>query len=99
MWNSEDKNGFKKMSIFGIGQITLTTEFGNEIKKISENNIYKTFLEIGTWNGHGSTKCFYEGLKNRDKFEFYSLEINEEKFKYASKLYKNPNFYIFTFSF
>jgi hypothetical protein len=94
MWNSEDKKGFKLLSINRIGQISLSTEFGLEIKKICENNNYKIFLEIGTWNGHGSTKCFYEGLKNRDNYEFYSLEINKEKFLYASKLYSLFNFFV-----
>lgn len=48
------------------------------------------FLEIGTWNGLGSTKCFIEGFKNRKTpFKFYSLECNNEKSEYAKKIYQN----------
>jgi len=94
MWNLADLNGFNTMSNYGMGQITIHTEFGKEITNICKNSKYNKFLEIGTWNGHGSTRCFYEGLKSRDNFEFYSLEINKEKFSYASKLYKLSNFFI-----
>jgi hypothetical protein len=50
-----------------------------------------SFLEIGTWNGLGNTKCFIKGFQNRtdDNYIFYSLECNLDKCKYAIELYKN----------
>jgi hypothetical protein len=51
---------------------------------------YKTFLEIGTWNGLGSTKCFVENLvKREDDWVFYSLESNKEKCLDAQTYYNN----------
>ncbi len=52
-----------------------------------------TFLEIGTWNGLGSTKVFVDALKQRSApFTFWSLECNKEKSELARKLYQDvPN--------
>jgi hypothetical protein len=64
---------------------------------IAANVRYKTYLEIGTWNGLGSTRAFSNGFKRRsnDDYIFYSLECNKEKSDDAAKLYRdNPNFHI-----
>jgi hypothetical protein len=88
-WNSEDENGFIWSMQNKIGQISLNTKFGKLIYEYAKNNEYKNILEIGTWNGLGSTKCFIEGLLSRqDDFNFYSLECNEDKCSMAKKLYQ-----------
>jgi len=47
-----------------------------------------TFLEVGAWNGWGSTRIFVEALKGRgDDFFFYSLEANKERHDYVRDLY------------
>jgi len=90
VWDANDKNGYTSCLLKGVGQITLNSEFGQLIYKITQDNNLKTFLEIGTWNGLGSTKCFIEGFKNRKTdFSFYSLECNSEKSKIAHNMYKN----------
>ena len=49
----------------------------------------KTILEIGTWNGLGSTRCIVNGLLERKTpYTFYSLECNSEKVAMAQELYK-----------
>ena len=90
-WCNNDKNGFVNSSINNLGQINTNTMFGNLIKKYAEDEKYLTYLEIGTWNGMGSTKCFKEGFDNRkDKnYQFYSLECNKDKSLYAKQFYKN----------
>jgi hypothetical protein len=60
------------------------------LRNLASNEKYNTFLEIGTWNGLGSTKCFIEGFKFRNTpFIFYSLECNCEKSTFARNLYAN----------
>lgn len=57
------------------GQINLGSELGNIILDYARNKKYTNYLEVGTWNGQGSTRCFIEGLKDRDdEYSFISLE-------------------------
>jgi hypothetical protein len=70
------------------GQINLNTIFGQTINKISHMEENKIFLEIGTWNGQGSTHCVMDALLNReDETIFYSLEIEYSKYLEAVSLW------------
>jgi hypothetical protein len=90
-WISSDKDGFKYRLDCQVGQITLDSSFGNYIYQYVSNPQFKTFLEIGTWNGLGSTKCFVAALLNRlnNDYKFYSLECNKEKSDIAKQIYAN----------
>lgn len=91
MWENNDKHNFYIDLNRGIGQIS-NDSFSEEIKNYASDINYKTFLEIGTWNGLGSTKAFSDGFTNReDDYIFYSLECNKEKSMEAAKLYSNNN--------
>jgi hypothetical protein len=77
-----------------IGQINLGNEFGNTIYTISKNHKYSTFCEVGTWNGCGSTKCIYEGIRDRDAV-FYSIEGDKNMYAEAAKQWNNiPNVHL-----
>ena len=92
IWDIQDKQGYIYCLNNNTGQINLDTVFGTIIYDIAKTSKYKTYLEIGTWNGLGSTKCFIEGFKSRtDDFIFYSLECNPEKSYIAKNMYKNIN--------
>jgi hypothetical protein len=71
------------------GQINLNTEIGKWISRYAEDTNYNTYLELGTWNGYGSTKCFADGFSKRkdDNYLFYSLECNIDKFNIAKEIY------------
>jgi hypothetical protein len=89
MWENNDKGHYNYAKENHFGQIC-NDSFSNEIENYASNIKYKTFLEIGTWNGLGSTKAFSNGLKTRDdNYIFYSLECNKDKFMDASKLYND----------
>lgn len=103
VWNQSDNQNFIDSTKQKFGQITNDDEhkdrnkLANWIRKFSSDDNHKTFLEIGTWNGLGSTKCFVDGFSNRkkDDYTFYSLECNYDKCEGAKKLYKNyPNVHI-----
>ena len=72
-----------------IGQINTDTLFGRMIRRIAESPTYTTFCEVGTWNGAGSTRCFYEGLRNRSNAVLYSIEGNQTMYGQASNLWAN----------
>lgn len=89
MWDNADKDNYNNHLKYNIGQIS-NDSFSQEITKYASNPEYKTFLEIGTWNGLGSTRAFSNGFKNRiDDYIFYSLECNKDKCNDAAQLYKD----------
>lgn len=87
MWENNDKNNYVFLKSKNIGQIC-NDSFSLKIRELAGMVENKTFLEIGTWNGLGSTKQFVDVLKNRnDDYIFYSLECNSDKCKDAQQLY------------
>jgi hypothetical protein len=87
MWENNDKNNYHAHILQNKGQIS-NDRFSEVIKKYAKDLSNKTFLEIGTWNGLGSTKQFVDMLKTRnDEYIFYSLECNSDKCNDAKKLY------------
>ena len=89
MWDSNDMNGFIYENNNHTGQVKNNTKLSNIIKNLCLDINNKTFLEIGTWNGYGSTKIFVNSLINRNDTLFYSLECNSEKSMFAKSLYQN----------
>ena len=88
MWDQNDQQNYNFHLHHRIGQIS-NDSFSREIEKYASNPLYKSFLEVGTWNGLGSTKAFFCGLKSReDDYVFYSLECNKHKHEFAKNLYK-----------
>lgn len=91
-WDENDRRSFGRRTAKGIGEISIEDSFGSFIFQLALDRNNKFFLEIGTWNGLGSTACFAQGLKARvDDFVFFSLEVNNEKSVYAENLYKHEN--------
>ena len=61
------------------GQINRGSELGEIIFNIARKEDCKSIVEIGTWNGQGSTKCFLDGLLTReDDWRFFSFEASEQ---------------------
>ena len=58
-----------------IGQITEDSAAGGWISTISKLDGIKTIVEIGTWNGMGSTLCVINAIKNTD-ISFMSIEAS-----------------------
>jgi hypothetical protein len=70
------------------GQINRGSTMGDMLYTLATNPNYKSYLEIGTWNGQGSTKCFLEGLLPRkDDWSFYSLEANPSFYAQATSFW------------
>jgi hypothetical protein len=69
-----------------MGQITIDTWLGSFLKDICQNHPdVKTVVEIGTWDGMGSTKCIIDGLLQSSKtdIKFISLESNPNMYSVA----------------
>lgn len=89
MWNTEDKNGFDFETKNGRGQINIDQNFGKLIFDIAKNPENKVFLDIGTWNGLGSTKCFIEAMKINTDSKLFTVENNIEKIESAKRLWES----------
>ena len=89
-WDPRDKNEFARLLRANVGQITPTCKMGKYLIEAAKNTELRTYLEIGTWNGLGSTRCFIEGFAEREEpYIFYSLECNKEKCALAALRYKD----------
>jgi len=86
-WDIEDLFGFKICSEEGRGQIDLTSTLGKIIFDLASKSENKILVEIGTWNGLGSTKCFIEGLLINKESRLFSIENNQEKIDFAKKIW------------
>lgn len=87
MWEQNDKQNYNVHKQQNLGQIC-NDRFSELIKQIAKDESNCSFLEIGTWNGLGSTKQFVDVLKHRsDNYIFYSLECNKDKCNDAHNLY------------
>lgn len=72
------------------GQIKYDGDMGKIIAQYSQDTRFSKYLEIGTWNGGGSTYCFAKGFESRTQpFKFASLEINEQMYTEAKSKYLN----------
>ncbi len=90
-WEENDLNNINMHNAHNAGQISRNNLIGDYLYKTASNPDIKNILEIGTWNGLGSTKCIVDGLKIRKTNDcaFYSLECNSEKVEMAKKHYKD----------
>jgi len=78
-----------------IGQIQQSSDAGKWIACICSREDVSNIVEIGTWNGMGSTKCVYEAIKNTNK-KLISLEINKDMHEIAKSFYqKAPQIELF----
>lgn len=71
-----------------IGQIQIDSEAGKWIHTICLKEEILNIVEIGTWNGMGSTKCIFDAIQNTNK-KLFSLEINKEMHEIAKNFYNN----------
>lgn len=91
MWDEQELESYKYNTLIGVGQVG-NDSFSQEITKLCSDRSNKFFLEIGTWNGLGSTKYFINELSKRDDdYVFFSLECNSDKSNEAKNLYKNKD--------
>jgi hypothetical protein len=78
-WIASDKHDF---FIQTLGQIHNGTSEGKFIQKLLHETLgsqVKNVVEIGTWNGLGSTLCILNALQEYQSIPFFSLECCKEK--------------------
>lgn len=80
MWCPNDKRGCVTNT---VGQISPNTTVGKLLIDLVSSTPLQTIVDIGTWNGLGSTRCFLMGLQESTRL--ISLETNREKNELAKR--------------
>jgi hypothetical protein len=76
------------MRVENTGQVKVDSEFGRWISKYAADPRFTRYVEIGTWNGRGSTCCFYDGfLKRSSSVKLQSYEIAPDRVEYAKQVW------------
>jgi len=71
------------------GEIVRGSPLGEIIFDIASQPQYKTFLEVGTLYGRGSTKCFLDAILARnDSAQLYSIESNPTFFQITKEYWE-----------
>jgi len=76
----------------GTGQINMNSILGNEIYRICKKESIKNIVEVGTWNGEGSTICVMNAIMEKQTPSIlYSFEANAEQYSKAITFWSNKN--------
>ena len=73
----------------------LNDEFHAALKKYASRQDLKTFLEIGSSSGGGSTDAFVTGIKERSdatEVRLFCMEVSRTRFKALAKHYADDDF-------
>lgn len=73
----------------------LNDDFYNEIILLASRQDIKTFLEIGSSSGGGSTQALVDGIKmnpNRNDVRLFCMELSRARFIRLSETYASENF-------
>tara|TARA_R110000851_G_scaffold324103_1_gene491206 strand:+ start:2673 stop:3311 length:639 start_codon:yes stop_codon:yes gene_type:complete len=72
-----------------VGQINRGSARGELIYELSKDKHNTVFVEIGTWNGAGSTRCFMDAILERpDDSILYSIESCTIRYEQATNYWK-----------
>lgn len=67
-----------------MAEVTLADEFGKGISQVIQDYNCRHNLEIGSWDGQGSTTCILDGMlkinATKDDASLDCIEINRERF-------------------
>lgn len=73
------------------GQITPYSNFGIAIQDVCRRPEVKTCVDIGSWNGLGTTQCIVNALTSKGDGHVYSFEIDDQMFEQSQRVWKdNP---------
>ena len=77
-------------------QITPDTPFGAAIKELAADPRYKIWVEVGAFDGEGTTKCIVDGLNSRSPEDLsgaglFSFEANKHLWMVASRYWEHKN--------
>lgn len=83
------------------GQINLQSKLGKIIYDLVKCNNFKNIVDVGTWNGMGTTLCILKALEDKNNIcdtNVYTIELYEEMIQIArqnlQKYINSPTFHM-----
>jgi len=73
------------------GQINLSSSMGKRIYSLVKQNDINNIIEVGTWNGGGSTQCIIQSIKDSNKKNYNVLTFETNINMYKKALSNNTN--------
>ena len=70
MWNQNDKIDFENAQKLKKGIVKYNSNIAEVIQDVCSDVRNWTFVEVGAWNGYGSTKIFVECMKTKKTSQF-----------------------------
>lgn len=67
------------------GQITIGSQFGTKLYSLALQPEVQVVLEIGSWEGNGSTRVFREATRNRPEASIIGIEVDENRARRAKR--------------
>jgi hypothetical protein len=75
----------------GTGQINMNGNMGTQIYNICAMPNIKNIVEVGTWNGQGTTVCVMNAIIKKDNSMLYSIEAKPLKYNEAVSFWNKNN--------
>ena len=72
------------MDAYAVGQINDDSKFGQALVKLCKDPSNKIFIDVGTWNGLGTTKLLVDNTKGH----IISIEANADWYQVAVNNYR-----------
>ena len=67
-----------------MGQINPDSSMGHMLEILGSDDTYSTYVDVGTWNGLGTTRCIMNGIERRTApAEVWSYEANATMYQTA----------------
>jgi hypothetical protein len=70
-----------------MGQVGTDSAFGRYLTTVADNLRYHTFVDVGTWDGQGTTQRLVTGSKGRTDIRILSYETNLRFYRKAVEFY------------
>lgn len=67
-----------------MGQVKPESSFGRVLEALAADDRYSTFVDVGTWDGLGTTRCLVNGTRYRKTpVQIWSYEANFNQYQIA----------------
>jgi hypothetical protein len=77
-----------------MGQVNLDSRFGQVIRDLCSRPDVNICVDIGAWNGLGTTQCIVTGLMTKGSGYVHSFEVDDAMFEKASRVWTGSSYVI-----
>jgi hypothetical protein len=75
-----------------MGQVNLDSRFGQAIRDVCSRPDVNVCVDIGAWNGLGTTQCIVSGLSDQGAGHVHSFEVDDAMFEKAKSVWAGNSY-------